>query len=598
MTVKEILQSRMEIFSRRRRGLINAALRYRLGVLAAGSGIFCVLALGGRLPNAFVNVALFLAVGVVLLVRLAKYLRRKERFRSHLDEAFRMEDLAAAADNNLNSRLISALDFAEYEPPSSLMQVVIDRAQNDIGLDFEHRLDRSARNRFRKRFATVLAAFVILGLTPWFGFGGVAANFRASLFAVAEYLFPVVYEISPPGGQRHVHRVGEEVDVQIRFTGRAFGRVTLVETVGEETVEHPLTVNESGTATHRLKGLVEAEHHMRFEFGERVTDEMLVVFANPPALENMQTELVYPPYTRMLPRSLEGVQQRLFALKGTRITLGFTFSKELKRATFSWDDGTELTLDVTGRFASTSFVHSQSRRASLQVVDKDDFSLEYPFYIDFELQMDEAPQVFLPRSLKKEMAVLAEGLKLFGFGVRMQDDYGVSRCVLQWKKATISNPSGVTAKGEVERLISPPRRKAVVSFQKIFENLAAEPGDRISFSVRVYDNRMPKRQEATSQSKALFVYQQGLEDLAIASLHFGGGSIVRTRMPKSRRASSVKEPMAMKTREKVWNEYEAKIDTTTKAPVIPGDYAQAVKDYLRLISTAVREMPEDDGAGE
>lgn len=42
------------------------------------------------------------------------------------------------------------------------------------------------------------------------------------------------------------------------------------------------------------------------------------------------------------------------------------------------------------------------------------------------------------------------------------------------------------------------------------------------------------------------------------------------------------------TKEKVFNQYEAQIDTTTRPPRITGDHAQAVRDYLRLMSTAVQ----------
>ena len=37
---------------------------------------------------------------------------------------------------------------------------------------------------------------------------------------------------------------------------------------------------------------------------DRKTEEMTLVFTTPPALVNMQTELVYPSYTRQPPRSL------------------------------------------------------------------------------------------------------------------------------------------------------------------------------------------------------------------------------------------------------------------------------------------------------
>ena len=313
-------------------------------------------------------------------------------------------------------------------------------------------------------------------------------------------------------------------------------------------------------------------------------------------LENMQSELMYPAYTRMLPKRLEGIQDRFFGLPNTKITLGFTFWKDLRSAIFTWDNGEDLPLDVTGRFASTTIVHSQTRTASLQVRDENGWGMEAPFIINFEIQPDEKPQVFPPRSMKNDMPTLAEGLKLFSFGARLEDDYGVSRCLLKWTRTTVSNPTKVQEKGEVERLISPPRRKAMMAFEKCFENLAVQPGDKINFSVEVYDNRSPGPQMSAPRTRSLFVYQQGLEDLRIASLGFGSGMVMRSRISQSRRATSVKEPGALKTVEQVRNEFEAVIETPTKAPVIPGSYAQPVKDYFRLMSTAVERNGEQESA--
>ena len=93
----------------------------------------------------------------------------------------------------------------------------------------------------------------------------------------------------------------------------------------------------------------------------------------------------------------------------------------------------------------------------------------------------------------------------------------------------------------------------------------------------------------SSPGKSLFVYQQGLEDLNLASLHFGHGPMLRARIPKSRRATSVAEPLPLRTREKVWNEFDAEIDSVARPPFVPGEHAQAVRDYLRLISTAEEE---------
>src|SRR5262247_506797 len=159
------LQARLRRFSSVRRGLLNATLGFRLGALAGGAGIAGLLLLSGRLPNAFLNLGLFLLLGGFCLVLAAAYLRRRARFRSALDEAFRMEDLAVGAD----SRIVSALDFLQQGIETPLTRRVIERAAEDVSTLHETRLDRSERRRRLQQFGVTVGLFLLLGLTPWFG---------------------------------------------------------------------------------------------------------------------------------------------------------------------------------------------------------------------------------------------------------------------------------------------------------------------------------------------------------------------------------------------------------------------------------------------
>jgi hypothetical protein len=355
-----------------------------------------------------------------------------------------------------------------------------------------------------------------------------------------------------------------------------------------------------------LRGTAEAERHLHFEFGvgarpaaARRSKEIVVVFADFPVLENMQTELVYPVYTRMLPRTLEGVQKRLYGLAGTKMRLGFTFSKPLRWARFTWLEAggvRELNLDVDGRYAHTALVHNEARTVTLEVEDTHGMSLQHPVEIEFEVQVDEKPHVILPSNLKSDMPMLQEGIKLFGFGARLKDDFGVTRAVLKWRKGTVDDPTHVTQQGEVERTIAPPLRTALVTFEKVFENVPVLPGDKITFWIEVYDNRYPEPQQGESQKKSVFVYQQDLDQLYVLGVSFGGigrGGI--ERIAKSKRERSVIAPLGMKTIEQLQNTYDADITTTTRPPQVRGPHVQAVKDYFRLVSTAAKQNEEEPG---
>src|SRR5262249_41560187 len=148
MTDNQSFLTRIARFSRVRRGLLNATLAYRLGWFALVAGVAALLLLSGWLPNAMVNLALFALLASFLIALVVVAVIRWARFRSYLDEAFHLEQLAG----NLNSRIISAWDFLASSFTTPLTRAVVARAHADLQHHHEAHLDRSERNRQRKHF--------------------------------------------------------------------------------------------------------------------------------------------------------------------------------------------------------------------------------------------------------------------------------------------------------------------------------------------------------------------------------------------------------------------------------------------------------------
>lgn len=577
---KQTFEARFRRFSAVRRGILNATLGYGLGTVALAAGCAALLLLTGWLTNLYVNAALFAIFALGVLALGITYLIKHRRFRSCLEEAFIMEEL----DGRLNSRLVSAWDFHEQGLEAPLAQVVIERAATDLQLPFEDRLDRTSRNRRRNRCLTALVIFVALGCLPWFSFARLYSNAARTWLALGDTLFPVAYTLEPAPG-RHIHKLGDRVEIKFRLARKVYDSVTFVVAQGERLERHEVRLGTDNQGGYSLTSGTEAEYTVRVEFGRRRTGDVNLVFATVPVLVNMQTELIYPVYTRMLPRTLEGVQGRIMALAGTRLTLGFTFTKTIDSATITWDDGEKLPLDVVGRFASSTIMHMRQRRASLQVTDKFGFGLEFPTVIDFDLQLDEKPRLYLPKHLKDDMPMLAKELAEFGFGARAEDDFGITKCVLKWQKSTVENPGQILDRGEIERLVSPPQRKAVIAYEKAFAGMNIQPGDKLTFTVDAYDNCMPDKQVTHSRPASLFIFREALDGLTIKELGFGSGDVAQQgRIAKSQRATSVREPEVQQLREKVRNEFEAAVSSSTRAPTVRGEFGAAARDYFRLLS--------------
>ncbi len=582
------IEARLRRFSAARRHVLNATLAYRLGVRAAVAGAVAIPLLSGWITSPYVNALLSLALVVTLLVLAVTGWRRAARFRSVLHEAFAFE----ALEGDLNSRLVSALDFLQRGLDTPLTQVVVGRATDDLARAAEARLDRAPRNRWRRRFGVVLVPLVLAAANPWCGLSRSIPTVRDAWLAVFDVLFPVRYE-RLPAGARTVARIGEPVEVGLRFLARAPRVVELVVADGDQTVRTRLQADAAGRFATNLTRAVETELAVSFAFGARELPPCTVVFTTEPELLNMQAELIYPGYTRMVPRNLEGIQTRLAALAGTRMTLGFTFSKPLRAATIAWEDGETLPLEAVGRFATVSLMHTRGRRATLQVVDQHGWSPRVAPAIEFALQRDEPPRLFVPGHLGEDMPMVGDAVALFGFGVRAEDDFGITRCVLTWRQSTVDNPTQIVREGEIERLVSPVQRRAVTAFETIFEGLALSPGDRISLELAAFDNRAPTPQVTRARPLSFFVHQDDLGGLSLADLGFGGGASARRgRIARAKRSTTVKEPDAVRTVEQLRVDWDAPIDAPVVAPAVRGEHGQAARDYFRLLSDVAFETED------
>lgn len=591
---KEHFGKRIGRFGRVRRSLTNATLFYGVGVLALGVGIAALLLLSGWTEIAVVNAVLTLAAAITLIVLLVRLLLRWERRRSSLSEAFRMEELA----DDLNSRIVSALDFLELPESTPLTDVVVNQAHEDLERPFERLLDRTARNRLRIRFVLLLVCFLALGLTDQFGFLRLVGTVRLCALNLRESLFPTQFEIFPGAGNS-VYLIGDKVDAGLRFTRFRYPEVTMLrETEGvEEAEEIVLPVDEAARASLALQPSLEQEYRIRLAFGKRISEEMHLVFTATPLIENMQVELVYPLYTRLLPKESEGIQDRFTALAGTRVNLGFVFTKALEAAELTFDDDSRLPLDVVGRFASVSFVHSQERLASLQVKDVHGFEMDAPHRMAFGLTADKPPRLIVPKHLRRDMPQTVGQFGGFTFGARVEDDFGAAKCVVKWHKSTTEKPDQIKMRGEpIERVFIPPRPTAVAAFENIFREQAnsAEPGDLFTFQVTAFDNRQPKPQSTVSTMFSIFIRGQGLEDgtaggnvdIMAKFARFGGNQAQRVyRAPEGSRV--IKMPEGLTTAESYRSDFTADRNTDTRGEV-RGPHGKTAGAYMDGASGAER----------
>jgi len=579
MENKDKFEIRIGRFSTVRRAIINWTSAFVLSFKAMSALVIGLLLLSGIIPNAFVNLTLFVLLALLLLAMPIVFVKNYKRFENFMKEAFKMEALMG----NLNSRIISALDFIKEKEPSSLKLIVISQAEKDMELEFENKLSRI---EFKKRLKMASGMALICAISLFFLAGPMTNNIKKSWNDAYNILYPVTYVLTPDASKTHIHSLNEEVNITIEFNRDSMKEVTLLLQAGEDKPEK-ININVvNQKASYTLTSNIQKEYKVTFEFAEQQSETLNFVFTTNPILENMQVELIYPSYTRQLPKSLEGIIQRVVGLTGTRVTFGFTFSKDISRATITWDDGSEdLDLDVVGRFASISLIHTKNRAGSLQVTDIHGLQMETPLTIFFNIQNDEKPEIKLPKFITQNMPMKISEAKMFTFGVRLEDDFGVQRCLLSWKKTSVDNPNAIKERGEIERIITPPRRKSVVEFSKVFESMALVPGDKISFDIAAFDNRQPNPQSAKSSVRSFFIFRDELEGWDMKQAGFGTKQMTgKDRIKKKTKSTTVKSPDALRIQEKFLNEFDAQNTSKTKTATIRGRYQKETVNYFKLIN--------------
>jgi hypothetical protein len=162
----------------------------------------------------------------------------------------------------------------------------------------------------------------------------------------------------------------------------------------------------------------------------------------------------------------------------------------------------------------------------------------------------------------------------------VEDDFGATKCVVNWSKSTTEKPDEAKVKGEpIERVFLPPRPTAVAAFENLFREQAqsAEGGDKFTFQVEAFDNRDPKPQSAVSSMFSLFIRGQGIEGgMAGAGTDIFGGTKPggpkppRPPPPKPAGSQAISMPTKIDTTSSYQSSFKTDRSDTTRPETLGG----------------------------
>ncbi len=511
-------------------------------------------------------------------------------------EAVVVESLHGKLDNQIIGSLELGREVAEGQRSgaplgfsTNLVSLLISRtAENLKNIDLRALIDRRRGLRDLKIASAVALCFLIFSVAVP-GFVAMRVDHLRDAYATfLDLIFPVEVRVTP-GDVTLVRGRPVSLEVQVRGARRRGVRLIRTDLKSKVSSTDELTLQDE-RAGFDLPSAQQSFTYA-FEYGGRRSRLFTVRVGDLPALAAMNTELAYPLYTGMAPRTLVGRLPRIQGLVGTGVLVSLASTVDLhpELSYVTWQDGSRQPLSVTGRFAHFSFNLDRPERATIHLTGALGKGFEMPEAISFEVAVQrDAPPTVDVLLRNRKLTMLAEEAAQFGVSAIAEDDFGVAEVLLDYKIDTIDPLiSRPVRQGTISRLIDPPKDRAKVSFMEIFKALSPplEPGDRITINVSAKDNNTETGPGVGRAAPIEIVIVR--PDLgAYVEQQFGfGADPLLGDLRKVQRATNllVEAEKTARTEEKSVVEKQD-VKSRVGAEGWPGGSEDAVGDYFRLLS--------------
>lgn len=238
-----------------------------------------------------------------------------------------------------------------------------------------------------------------------------------------------------------------------------------------------------------------------------------------PRLGEFRIDYRYPAYSERPPRTLLSSTGDLYALPGTEVRLEVSARDRLRDAVIvltrgsgvppvDGEDGSDSTraervaAEVDGRRVRARFVLTHGGRYRVELVTEDGQRQAERRGHAIELELDRAPEVRLITPEESPLEVHADRRLPLRFSAT--DDFSLGKAQVAWRVL------GTTREGKLpltEETVGRARYRGRVRFD--LRRLKPKPGDRIAYSVEVFDNdSISGPKVGASETRELHIYSE------------------------------------------------------------------------------------------
>jgi hypothetical protein len=310
-----------------------------------------------------------------------------------------------------------------------------------------------------------------------------AASYRLVNFN-QEFIPPQKYSFEVQPGDIQVTK-GDNVHISVKVSGGFPSSVYLAMKSEEQTdfENHRLTADSLGEYNFEYRSVRSSFKYFAFAEDSR-SDEYNIEVIDRPIIKTLDVTVTSPAYSK-IPQLQQRDNGNVTALKGTRVELKLSSTKELKEAELNFDDTASVKLNTSSTRASGNFRINKDNSYKIIITDKNGNKNLSPITYLVKVLNDDYPTIEVVSPNKNVSLGNDNRLPLL---LRVTDDFGFSKLLLHYKLSASRYEPPHKDFTSVEIPLDKNLKEQNINHIWNLTNLSLGTDDVVTYYLEVFDN--------------------------------------------------------------------------------------------------------------
>lgn len=483
---------------------------------------------------------------------------------------------------------IQLLEQAGTNHSSQLVEAAFKRIyEKSLNINFTSIVDFTKTKKLLKLSAgvfvfTLISLFLIPGLSS-------AAyrlfNYEKDFSAPPAFIF----KITP--GNKEITK-GDNVFIKIQIVGKQQENLILYtkSTEQSEPSEIKLIQDSLGYFTNELVSLKSSTDYYA-EAGGLTSDTYKISVLNRPIVTSFGLTIIPPSYTGQ-PATTQKDNGNVSALPGSKIKLGISSSRELKKASIAFSDSSNKQMKVNYTNASSEFSVEKDVNYQIIITDAQNISNSNPISYSIKTISDLSPSIEL---LSPTANITLGNETKISLISKISDDYGFTLMNLNYRLSASKYRQATEEYTKVPITISKEKKEDEIYFVWDLAPLYLAEGEALTFFLEVFDNdvvRGPK----SARTETLTITVPSLEQILSKSEDAQENSVkeltetLKEAEKLQQEMKKISDDMKLNNKEISWQEKER----VEKAAEKFKEIGEKVEDISQKLSDMQKDLMKNN----